>query len=160
MAILIGTSRNSLTIRPSLGSRVPAVDVQELDDRYVLEADLPGMTQKEIDVKVEDNLLTISSETKDASEQKPNGYIVRERRCFELSAELRAAERCRSHQDRGSLQKRDPSARASQVTRGPAAGDRSKSRIDHQRFDRDGPPGKVHLSQAALVLTSRPISAV
>ncbi|HUX13013.1 MAG TPA: Hsp20/alpha crystallin family protein [Spirochaetia bacterium] len=65
---------------PSLGSRVPAVDVQELDDRYVLEADLPGMTQKEIDVKVEDNLLTISSEKKAETEQKPEGYIVRERR--------------------------------------------------------------------------------
>lgn len=64
---------------PELSSRTPAVDVRELDDRYVLEAELPGMTQKDIDVKVEDNLLTISSAKQDEKEEKKNGYIMRER---------------------------------------------------------------------------------
>ena len=64
---------------PELAARTPAVDVRELDDRYVLEAELPGMTQKDIDVKVEDNLLTISSAKTEEKEEKKNGYIMRER---------------------------------------------------------------------------------
>ncbi|WP_455382458.1 Hsp20/alpha crystallin family protein [Salinispira pacifica] len=65
---------------PELSARTPAVDVRETEDGYILEAELPGMTQKDIDVKVEDNLLTISSSRKDEKEEKKNGYIMKERR--------------------------------------------------------------------------------
>ena len=65
---------------PELSARIPAVDVRETEDGYLLEAELPGMTEKDIDVKVEDNLLTISSAKKDEKEEKKNGYVMRERR--------------------------------------------------------------------------------
>jgi HSP20 family protein len=42
-------------------SRTPAVNVREEENGYILEAELPGLTQKDVDVKVEVNLLTISS---------------------------------------------------------------------------------------------------
>ena len=45
----------------------PAVDVREEEDKYVLEADLPGLTEKDIDVKVDDKLLTVSSVKKEKS---------------------------------------------------------------------------------------------
>jgi HSP20 family protein len=62
------------------GTRMPAVDVREEDDRYVLEAELPGMTEKDIEVKVEDTLLTIASRHEEKrDEEQRNGYIIRER---------------------------------------------------------------------------------
>jgi len=65
---------------PIWEARIPAVDVREEKDRYVLEADLPGLTEKDIEVKVEDNLLTISSKKDEKREEKRNGYLIRERR--------------------------------------------------------------------------------
>ena len=58
----------------------PAVDVKENDDHYLLEADLPGLDEKDLEVKVEGNLLTLSAKRNDANEEKKDGYILRERR--------------------------------------------------------------------------------
>lgn len=65
---------------PVWEARIPAVDVREEKDRYVLEAELPGLTDKDVEVKVEDNLLTISSKKDESREEKRNGYLIRERR--------------------------------------------------------------------------------
>jgi len=62
------------------GTHYPKVDVREEKDRYVLEADLPGLTEKDVEVKVENNLLSISSSKKEEKEEKKNGYLVRERK--------------------------------------------------------------------------------
>ncbi len=56
------------------------VDVREEEGRYVLEADLPGMTEKDVDVKVENDLLTLASKKEADREEKRNGYLLRERR--------------------------------------------------------------------------------
>ena len=37
----------------------PAVDIQEKDDKYLLEVDIPGMTEDEIDLDFHDNVLTL-----------------------------------------------------------------------------------------------------
>lgn len=41
---------------------VPAVDIVEEEDRFVLQADLPGVTPVDIDVKMEDGVLSLSGE--------------------------------------------------------------------------------------------------
>ena len=74
-----------LTDSPARRSVSPAVDIREIDDSYVLEAELPGLTEKDVDVKVEDTLLTISSKTEDEKEEEKNGYLVRERRAASFS---------------------------------------------------------------------------
>jgi HSP20 family protein len=56
------------------------VDIREEDGRYVLEADLPGLTEKDIEVKVENDMLTLASKKESNSEEKRNGYLLRERR--------------------------------------------------------------------------------
>jgi len=66
----------------STAGKYPRVDVKEEDGKYVLEADLPGQTEKDLEVKVEGNLLTLSSAK---SEEKKNGYIVQERRSAAFS---------------------------------------------------------------------------
>ncbi len=41
---------------------MPAVDVKEEDDRYVIEADVPGVDPKEIEIHMENGILTIKGE--------------------------------------------------------------------------------------------------
>ena len=57
----------------------PAVNVSEEDDRYVLEAELPGLSQKDVDVKVEGNLLTLSSAQSEEKKEKTENYLIQER---------------------------------------------------------------------------------
>ena len=63
-----------------VGWNAPAVDVRETEEDYVVEMDLPGRTEKDLNVEVKDNVLTISSLKEEAKEAKENGYILRERR--------------------------------------------------------------------------------
>ena len=45
-----------------------------------MEVDLPGLTEKDVEVKLDNNLLTVSSRTEEKQEEKKNGYLLRERR--------------------------------------------------------------------------------
>jgi HSP20 family protein len=65
---------------PSWRTTVPAVDVRESETDFLMEVDLPGLSEKDIEVKLDNNLLTISSRKEAAKEEKKNGYLVRERR--------------------------------------------------------------------------------
>lgn len=61
-------------------STAPAVDIIEEDDRYIIEADLPGLGESEIEAKVEDRVLILQSaesETEKPAEERT--YLVRER---------------------------------------------------------------------------------
>jgi HSP20 family protein len=64
---------------PAWKVRTPAVNVREDENGYFLEAELPGLTQKDVDVRVEDNLLTISSSKDAEAEEKKDDYLIRER---------------------------------------------------------------------------------
>ncbi len=43
---------------------LPAVDILETDGAFVVTADLPGLNKDDIDVSIEDNVLTVSGERK------------------------------------------------------------------------------------------------
>ncbi|MEM8845230.1 MAG: Hsp20/alpha crystallin family protein [Pseudomonadota bacterium] len=53
---------------------VPAVDVIEEDDHYLLKADLPGVDAKDIEILFQDNALTIKGERIESDETEQNGY--------------------------------------------------------------------------------------
>lgn len=62
----------------------PKVDVKEGKDSYILQMDVPGKTEKDVNIELKHNVLTISSveetETKDDKKKKNDGkYLVRER---------------------------------------------------------------------------------
>ncbi len=59
---------------------VPAVDVRETEKGWEMEVDLPGLSERDIEVKLDNNLLTIASKKEEQTEQKRNGYLLRERR--------------------------------------------------------------------------------
>ena len=67
--------------RPAFATAAPRVDVREQADGYHLEAELPGLTEKDFTVDVEHNLLTIASQSAQESECDEHGYVIRERRC-------------------------------------------------------------------------------
>jgi len=76
---------NFFTDVPLWNSRTPAVDVKEEDKRYLMEVELPGLTDKDIELKVEDNILTLSSKKEESKEENKDGYLIRERRRAEFA---------------------------------------------------------------------------
>jgi HSP20 family protein len=58
----------------------PAVDIVESDKAYELTAELPGMDEKDIEVKLTDGGLWIKGEKKEEKEEKKKDYYLSERR--------------------------------------------------------------------------------
>jgi len=58
---------------------VPAMDLVESDGEYVLKADLPGLSEGDVKIEVEDRVLTISGERKSETEDRKEGYYRIER---------------------------------------------------------------------------------
>jgi HSP20 family protein len=58
---------------------LPAMDLVETEDHFVLKADLPGLSESDVNVEVEDNVLTLSGERKAEHEDKREGYVRVER---------------------------------------------------------------------------------
>ncbi len=62
-----------------LGSWAPAVDIYETENELVVKADLPDVQEKDIDVRVENNTLTIRGERKFNNEVHEDNYLRVER---------------------------------------------------------------------------------
>lgn len=61
------------------GAWLPAVDIFEDGDNIRLQAELPGLSEKDIDLQVENNVLTIRGERKRENEIKEDGFVRTER---------------------------------------------------------------------------------
>ncbi|MCD6413985.1 MAG: Hsp20/alpha crystallin family protein [Elusimicrobia bacterium] len=57
----------------------PAVDVYDKKDRIIVKAELPGVDKKDVKITVDDDILTISGETKREEEVKEKDYYCSER---------------------------------------------------------------------------------
>jgi HSP20 family protein len=58
---------------------MPAMDLIETDEHFVLRADLPGLDEDDIKIEIEDGTLTVSGERKAEHESKNEGYYRVER---------------------------------------------------------------------------------
>jgi HSP20 family protein len=58
---------------------LPAMDLVETDDHFVLRADLPGLSEGDVNLELEDNVLTVSGERKAEHESRKEGYYRIER---------------------------------------------------------------------------------
>ena len=56
------------------------VDVKDEGDRYVLQADLPGVKKDDLHIDVENGVMTISAEMNETREENKDNYVYRERR--------------------------------------------------------------------------------
>lgn len=52
----------------------PAVDIREENDRFVIHADIPGVKPEDIDISMENGVLTIRGEKKTEAETEKEGY--------------------------------------------------------------------------------------
>ncbi len=66
--------------RPRLTEWAPAVDVLTKDGNLLIRAELPGVRQEDVDITLQNGVLTISGEHKVDEEEERGGYHVRERR--------------------------------------------------------------------------------
>ena len=69
-------------------SWTPPIDVVETDDAIVLKAELAGMDPKDINIEVQDNVLTVSGERRFEEEVKEDKYYRIERRYGSFSRSL------------------------------------------------------------------------
>src|ERR671926_1022727 len=67
---------------------VPAMDLVETEDHFVLRADLPGLTEDDVKIEFDDGTLTVSGERKAEHESKNEGYYRVERAFGSFSRSL------------------------------------------------------------------------
>jgi len=61
------------------GDWTPAVDIKEEDDKYLLHADIPGVKPEEIEIAMDNGVITIKGERKQESEEEKENYTRIER---------------------------------------------------------------------------------
>ncbi len=67
---------------------IPAMDLVEDGEHFVLSADLPGVDEDDVSVELEDNVLSISGERKSQREERREGYYRIERAAGKFSRSL------------------------------------------------------------------------
>ena len=69
---------------------VPAMDVTERENEYVIRMDMPGVNREDIDITLAEGVLTVSGEVKRQHEEKAGDRLIREERCYgKLSRSVR-----------------------------------------------------------------------
>ena len=70
----------------------PAVDVKENEKSYVLTADIPGLTKKNVKINVSNGVLTVHGERKEETENKDGKFYYRERHIGSFSRSFQLPE--------------------------------------------------------------------
>ena len=72
--------------------RAVPLDVVEEDDNILVRASVPGVTPEDIEVILEDGVLTIKGDSAEKKESKDGGYLLRERRIGSFHRAIRLPE--------------------------------------------------------------------
>ena len=64
---------------PAFAALSPSFDISETDDAIKVAAELPGMDEKDIEVHLDNNVLTIRGEKREEHDETKKNYHVRER---------------------------------------------------------------------------------
>jgi HSP20 family protein len=102
--------------RPANGAAgrwVPAMDLVETDEHLVLKADLPGLDSDDVEIEINDGVLTVAGERKTEHEERKEGYHRVERSYGGFSRSLSLpkgidAEQVEASFDKGVLEVRIP----------------------------------------------------
>ncbi len=77
---------------PATATAAPRVDVRETDNAYIMEMELPGYKDKDVEISLKDRVLSISSRQEESAEKKADSgenkapeYLIRERRIASFS---------------------------------------------------------------------------
>jgi HSP20 family protein len=92
------------------GSTLPAVNVKETADSYEVEMAAPGMNKEDFKIELDNNTLTISSETKSENEEKDGERYARKefsyqsfQRSFQLAKEVVDSDNIQARYENGVL---------------------------------------------------------
>lgn len=82
------------------------IDVAESDTSYTVKAELPGVDKKDIDVKIDGNIVSINAKVERSKEQKEGERVIRRERysgaisrSFSLGSEINEASATAQYQD-------------------------------------------------------------
>jgi HSP20 family protein len=97
------------------GTTIPAVNIQETGDAFLVEMAAPGMNKKDFKIELDGNLLTISSEMKQEHEDREDSKFNRKefsyqsfQRTFTLSKDVVDADKIEAKYENGLLRLRIP----------------------------------------------------
>ena len=110
----------------SITTWAPAVDIFEAEHELVVKADLPDIKPEELDIRVENNILTIRGERKFEKKVNENNYLRVERSYGSFQPELLAGEHREQRGDQGRVQERGVDADDSQAGRSQAEADQGE----------------------------------
>jgi HSP20 family protein len=74
---------------PTETVNLPKIDIWEDEEKYVVEAELPGFDKKDIEVNITDDILTIKATRKKEEEKKDKNYYYAERSYGEFVRSVR-----------------------------------------------------------------------
>ncbi len=83
---LPGATRRLFDVEPfgrletAIGATLPVVDVVETEKGYQIKAEMPGMDDKDVEISLSGDMLTIRGEKSESKEEKEGEYHVSERR--------------------------------------------------------------------------------
>ncbi|MDQ7827324.1 MAG: Hsp20/alpha crystallin family protein [Candidatus Eremiobacteraeota bacterium] len=66
------------TMSPREAFKVPAIDLADRESHFLINAEVPGFKKEEIDISVDEDVLTIKGETRSEKEEKKENYFHRE----------------------------------------------------------------------------------
>ena len=111
--------------------RVPEIDLSENDEEYCVEADMPGLDEKDISLTLSNGVLTVKAKKKEDSEETKKSYHLAERRWHAVQRSLRLPEEHRREQGERRVQEggadRPPAEGARDAAGGPE--DRDQVRL-------------------------------
>ena len=84
----------------------PAVDIYETENELVLKADLPDVNEKDLDIRVENNMLTIRGERKFEQKVKEENYLRDRADLRIIQPQLCSAEHREHREHQGGIQER------------------------------------------------------
>lgn len=77
---------------PATAKHIPRVDVRETEKAYLMEMELPGFSDKDVEISLKDRILSVSSCHESKTEKENTGknakegeYLIRERRVASFS---------------------------------------------------------------------------
>ncbi len=110
---LFGTAFDTPPNGGTLRRWMPAMDLIEGEEHFVLRADLPGLAEEDVNIEVEDRVLTVSGERKAEQSESKEGYHRIERAFGSFSRSLTLpegidADAVTANFDRGVLEVRIP----------------------------------------------------
>ena len=75
-----GWFRSPAVLQRDEAARMPAIDVSEKEESYLVKAELPGVARENLDITINDGVLTINAERKEEKKEEKDDRVIRQER--------------------------------------------------------------------------------